>query len=176
MGALIMKALSIKQPYAWDIILGDKPYEYRTWRPGAVRQFLLVSASQPSRDDFGLGLANGYALAIVDITGTPQADAEGMYAWPVRVKNLVTPFPVKGRLHFYDVPDDQIVARPDLADDLKEYQKTGTIGEDSQLYRDYLAVLDTVGWAQMPRKYQKIYSATQDWHQVAEAWVKGHGG
>ncbi|WP_063515406.1 hypothetical protein [Schleiferilactobacillus harbinensis] len=98
-----MHALSIKQPYAWQILTGDKPYEYRTWLLGTVQQFLLVSSSQPSAMDFGWGLANGYALAVVDITGTPQLEDDGSYAWPVKVHAVVTPFPVKGKLHFFEV-------------------------------------------------------------------------
>lgn len=40
-----MKALSIRQPWAWLIVHGYKPVENRTWRP-AYRGQLLIHAGQ----------------------------------------------------------------------------------------------------------------------------------
>ncbi len=167
-----MHALSIKQPYAWQILTGDKPYEYRTWLPGTVQQFLLVSSSQPSAMDFGWGLANGYALAVVDIIGTPQLEDDGSYAWPVKVHAAVTPFPVKGKLHFYEVADAQIHQHPEWAADLRQYQRGASVSENSAFYRDYLAPLAAVGFSQMPLKYQKIYNTTRSWEQVGAVWAQ----
>jgi hypothetical protein len=108
-----MKALSIKNPFAWQIVQGEKKVEYRSWLPGTVKKFLLVSSSTPSDTQFCLGLPNGYALAIVDIVSVPNKQQNGHYAWKVKLNNLIEPFPVKGKLHFYDVTDEKIHVQPE---------------------------------------------------------------
>lgn len=166
-----MKALSIKEPYAWNIIMGDKKFEYRTWLPKSVSSFLLVSAGTPSAIDFGLGLPNGYALAVVQVGKVSDKKVDGQYAWPVTVKDLVEPFPVKGRLHFYDVDDTKIKPLPELKSSLMMFRKNEGAKEADDFWNHYALPLMQIGYDQMPKKYQKIYDETSDWEAVAKAWL-----
>lgn len=167
-----MKALSIKEPYAWDIITGDKTEEFRTWQPGNVSTFLMVSAGTPSPVDFGLGLPNGFALAVINIGHVEKPKPDGPYAWSVTVKELVQPFPVKGRLKFYDVDDSKIKVQPELTKSLLAYRQNEDAREADLFIRRYADPLTQIGYSQMPKKYQKILDQTGNWNAVAEAWVE----
>ncbi|MFD1125880.1 hypothetical protein ACFQ22_11020 [Lentilactobacillus raoultii] len=169
-----MKALSIKQPYAWQIIIGQKPFEYRSWLPGKVTTFLLVSAATPSATDFGWGLANGLALAIISIGRVSREKHYGNYAWPVQVVDLVKPFPVKGRLHFYEVDDAKITRLPDLTHSLLAYRQDQTSDQAIDFINQYQRPLMAIGYRQMPKKYQKQFEATKSWQAVRELWLKRH--
>ncbi|KRM09907.1 ASCH domain-containing protein [Paucilactobacillus suebicus] len=167
-----MLALSIKNPYAMQIIYGDKKIEYRTWPPKNVKEFLLVSSSTPSNVDFGLGLPNGYALAIVEITSvSDRKNRDGNYEWHVRPKMPIKPFKVKGKLHFYDVDGQLIEPLPDLVKSMKEYIKNPESEKATPFYTEFLEPLEGIGTKQMPKKYQKILKETNDWNAVGQAWV-----
>ncbi|WP_225429122.1 ASCH domain-containing protein [Lentilactobacillus hilgardii] len=167
-----MKALSIREPYAWEIIMGDKTIEYRTWLPGKVSTFLLVSTATPSVTDFGLGLPNGYALAIIKIDAVSGNKSHGGYSWHVSVENLVKPFPVKGRLHFYQVDDAKIETLPHLLDSLMVYREDKGSKKTGNFVEQYVNPLLKIGYGQMPKKYRKIIERTGDWHAAAETWYK----
>lgn len=169
-----MKALSIKNPFAFDILMGQKTTEYRTWLPKDVKRFLLVSSAVPSNYAFGLGEPNGYALAIIDIKRTTsKKNKDGNYAWSVAVSKLIDPFPVKGKLHFYDVPDNLIHPLPELDASLKAFYNDEADPEAQLVIDQYFDPLFQIGFDQMPKKYQKIYDATDgDWEAVAKAWIE----
>lgn len=85
-----MRALSIKQPFAEQVLRGTKKFEYRS-RPTAVRGRVYVYASlkpRPTEDwrgmrsgpaDFPLGMIVGS----VEIAGCKQLRS-GEYAWVLR--------------------------------------------------------------------------------------------
>ena len=90
-----MKALSIKWPYAEDILRRTKKIEYRTWYTHH-RGELLICCSQNPKSEY-----SGKAICIVDlykITGYA-----GDYEWHLRKVRPIKPFPVKGRLNLYEV-------------------------------------------------------------------------
>ena len=99
-----MKALSV-MPYPADrIASGEKVEEYRSWKT-EYRGDLLICAS--SRNE-GQDLVRGHAICVValyDITQSATHD----YVWHIRNVRFVKPFPVKGKLHLYDVDDEKIV-------------------------------------------------------------------
>lgn len=166
-----MDALSIKNPYAFDILTGAKPIEYRTWQPGNTTQFLLVSSQTPSTTDFGLGMANGYALAIVQITAvSPHPDQAGNYSWHVRPMMPITPFPVKGRLHFYEVNETQIQRRPALIPAMRAFLNNHTDPAGAAFKQQIIDPLTQIGITQMPQKYQRLFKATGSWRSVIQAW------
>lgn len=59
-----MKAISIQQPYAHWILLGEKEYEYRTWSTDHRGDLLICSSANPKIE----GTISGHALCIVNVT------------------------------------------------------------------------------------------------------------
>ncbi len=114
--------LSVKQPFASLIAVGDKPVEVRS-RPWKYRGPVIICASKSPRIkmDNGNYLPAGAAICIVDMTDCrplkksdmraaclDTADwtyLDGQYAWilanpreiePIPVKGIVAPWPWKG--------------------------------------------------------------------------------
>jgi hypothetical protein len=121
------KCLSIRQPHADRIARGVKTIELRTWRT-SYRGPLLICASQkhpgyPYRD---MGLPLGCAVCLVNLVDcreigvnapdTLAADAgaacceldprDDFWGFVLAGAKKIQPFPVKGRLGFYDVEAD----------------------------------------------------------------------
>lgn len=105
-----MKAISIKQPHISRIIRGEKTLEIRSW-PTKVRGDVLLCASASPKID---GLPVGQALCIAEIVNCRpfgKKDAEkacckyepGYFAWELSNIRIIKPFPVKGKLNFYQV-------------------------------------------------------------------------
>lgn len=103
-----MKALSIKNPYATYIILGEKTVEVRSWRTKYRGPLLIVSSASPK-----IGLT-GHALGFVELVECRPfrpRDARaacgpwepGFYAWVLGRPRAIRPFPVKGQLNLYPV-------------------------------------------------------------------------
>ena len=99
-----MKALSLHPMYAAEIAVGDKPEEYRTWET-KYRGDLLICASQYND---GWEYPRGYALCIVNLYDIKWSEEDDCYAWQLKDIRPVVPFPVKGKLHLYDV-DDKLI-------------------------------------------------------------------
>lgn len=117
-----MKALSIRQPWAWLIVNGHKPVENRTW-PTPHRGDLLIHAGLAFDE---AGLANVLAvfpqLASVlpqrydlgGVVGTAQLVAcveehasrwfTGPYGFVMYDPRPITFIPCRGALSFFDVP------------------------------------------------------------------------
>lgn len=123
-----MKALSIRQPWAWLIVNGFKDIENRSWDTkyrGAVlihasskpptkaemteafriltdAHGLMVAASMPGPCDFELGGIVGYT----HITGSTRESASPWFFGPVGFQlsgSKPLPFqPLKGRLSFFE--------------------------------------------------------------------------
>jgi len=122
-----MKALSIKQPWAWAIAEGFKTIETRTWHTNYRGELLIVSSKQPdksmldwfqqnimSKIDNQICLEYGKAIAVanlVDCRVMTQADEDaamcGVYpkahSWILEDVRKIEPFPVKGQLNLYEV-------------------------------------------------------------------------
>lgn len=143
----IMKALSVKQPYASLISDGEKDVELRTWTTDYRGPILICSSSKgimhkprekELRAQFERTWPDGVALCVVELADIipwpsrkhdPKAatalarrigeeavcdmcgegfdarafDYEG-YAWILKdPRPLDAPFPVKGKLHLFDV-------------------------------------------------------------------------
>lgn len=103
-----MKALSIHAPYIYEILIGTKKEEYRTWKPKEKGRVLLCSSSKKYK-----GYVSGYALCTAEISRIRNYPGEGtngrmLYGWELKNIKYVEPFPVKGKLHLFDVEDDLI--------------------------------------------------------------------
>lgn len=120
-----MKAISIKQPWAWAIANGHKTIETRTWPTKYRGEILIVASKAPDRivmqrfkDIFGDEILSqmeyGKAIATAKIVGCKlmtKADEKGAMcdiydrAWSWRLENVqkIDTFDVKGRLGIYEV-------------------------------------------------------------------------
>lgn len=134
-----MKAISIKQPWAWLIISGYKTVENRKWYT-AHRGDILIHASKSKLDlerdieivrrRFGIGidpekLVFGKVLAVADLIACTKEPAEpidrywhdaGCFAWCLRRIRPIEPFSIRGRLNLFEVP----FSFEDYPDQIKE--------------------------------------------------------
>ena len=105
-----MKALSVRQPFASQIVIGEKTIEWRS-KPFNWRGPLVICASKSAiiELDNGKRLPVGVALGIVDVVGcrpmTRRITRTRGFAWelvsprevvPVPVKGIVAPWPWRG--------------------------------------------------------------------------------
>ena len=113
-----MKALSLMPCWADAVFWGEKTIEARTWKTD-YRGDLLICASSRKQS----GYIPGKAICVVTLTdiepfGPQHCKAAGMepdempnkpsYAWHFEDVQWVEPFDVKGKLHLFDVPDEEI--------------------------------------------------------------------
>ena len=124
-----MKALSIKQPWAYLICNGFKDVENRDWAT-QYRGPLLVHSSKYTDDDSIAGakaimdrldipwparatvpqvMALGAIVGMVEIVDcVSESDSPwfvGEYGFVLRNPRIIQPIPYKGRLGLYDIPD-----------------------------------------------------------------------
>lgn len=122
-----MKAISIKQPWAWLIANGYMTVENRKWYTGH-RGDILIHASKSKADlerdleyvrrVFRIGIDQeqllfGQVLAVADLTACtkiPEARVDqywhfvGHYAWILRRIRPIDPFEVRGKLNIFEIP------------------------------------------------------------------------
>lgn len=114
-----MKAISIRNPWAYDILSGYKNFEYRTWQTKYRGDLLICSSANPKIK----GMISGHALIVCnlsDITRVtrsnflkleldePPEDSERIFAWHLTDFRMIKPFKVKGKLNLFEV-DDKLI-------------------------------------------------------------------
>lgn len=117
-----MKALSVRQPYATLIATGEKTIEWRSWKtPHRGALMICSSASwaegewdiaEEDRDQFPRGVTL-CTVDLVDCRPFKKKDLEaafmeknpGGYAWVLANPVFITPRPIKGKLHLFEVPE-----------------------------------------------------------------------
>jgi len=123
-----MKALSIRQPWAWLIIHGGKDIENRSWHTKFRGRFLVHAAKgmtsneftqallycserglpMPDRDD----MQRGGIIGSVELVDSLDTSASPWYmgekAFALRDPKPLPFSPIKGRLNFFDVPDELV--------------------------------------------------------------------
>lgn len=119
-----MKALSIRQPWAWAIVQGHKPVENRTWPTRHVGDLLIhaglqfdddglrsmlsvfpeLQAQLPARWDLG-GIV-GIAEAVGCVTEHTSRWFTGPYGLVLRNARPLPFVAWRGQLGLFDVPDD----------------------------------------------------------------------
>jgi ASCH domain len=112
----LLKALSLKQPWANMVASGEKTIETRKWPTDYRGPLLIVSSKTPAIPPSGCALA---IVTLVDCRPMTSADESaakchfyrGAYAWVLRDILRVKPFPVRGQLGIYEVlvPKDGII-------------------------------------------------------------------
>lgn len=122
-----MKAISIKQPWAWLIANGYQTVENRKWYTGH-RGDILIHASKSKKDlerdieyvrqVFKIGidpeqLSFGKVLAVADLiacTKDPEGKVDqywhekGKFAWVLRRIRQIEPFEARGKLNVFEIP------------------------------------------------------------------------
>lgn len=126
-----MKALSVRNPYAHLIMCGEKPFEYRSWQTDYRGDLLICSSANPKIKD----TICGHALAVVRLNDIfevttknykdfelERSDLDGgkLYAWQLTDVRIIKPFPVKGKLNFFNVDDEKIEILDNGDDSLTE--------------------------------------------------------
>jgi transposase-like protein len=117
-----MRALSIKQPFAEQILRGTKIFEYRS-RPTKVRDRVYIYAAlkpRPAADWEGLefqlaDVTVGMLSGTVEIVGCDQ-EAPGRYAWalrsPERLETPIAPTRHPQPIWFYPFDDAPALGKP----------------------------------------------------------------
>jgi hypothetical protein len=121
-----MKALSIRQPWAWLIIHGGKDVENRTWHTKHRGRFLVHARAEycealelvmraahidvlrgfPMFEDLQRGGIIG-SVELVDSLDTSDSPwYMGEKAFALRNPEPLPFMPFKGRLNFFEVPDE----------------------------------------------------------------------
>jgi hypothetical protein len=129
-----MKAISVRQPWAWLIVNGQKTIENRTWRTN-IRGPVLIHASQTLDHEAWQDFVKRQArrnepvpdeashtggivgiVEIVDCVDDPsrldEADAEwfeGPYGFLLRNARPLPFQPIKGKLNFFDVEYEGLI-------------------------------------------------------------------
>jgi ASCH domain len=108
-GTIIMKALSVKQPWANMIASGKKTIEVRRWATDYRGQLLIVSSRNPPIEPAGCAVAIATVIECRKMSKTDEAAAAcpiepDAYAWVLGNVRRVRPFPVRGKLGIFDVP------------------------------------------------------------------------
>lgn len=110
-----MKAISIKQPWAYLILNQGKDVENRTWKTN-VRGRVLIHASQAVDEAavqaFGLEdvyFPTGCVVGSVEIVDCVESSKSkwftGQQGWVLRDPIKLTPFKYKGQLGFFEVKE-----------------------------------------------------------------------
>lgn len=122
---MTLKALSIKHPWAWLILSGDKDIENRTWEARymvgkrfaihvsrkvderAYSELAKHSIQVPRPQDF-ITLGNIVGTAVLDkiVTESDSFWFSGPYGFVLKdVRELPKPIPCRGALGFWKVPE-----------------------------------------------------------------------
>lgn len=129
-----MRALSVRQPWAWLILFGGKDIENRTWRNARVGHTLIHAAKgmtlleYEQASEFAADVApnvvlpalkdlpRGGVVGSVTIVGCVGRSASrwfvGPYGFELEDARPLPFVPYRGELGFFEIPDAVMVAAP----------------------------------------------------------------
>ncbi|MBU7585186.1 MAG: ASCH domain-containing protein [Nostoc sp. TH1S01] len=127
-----MKAITVRQPWAWAIIYANKDIENRGWAIHYRGDILIHAAKGCTKKEYhsalefcqSLGvslpelnsLSRGQIIGVVTVVDclfSPTASGWGMaeqYHWKLANPRSITPIPYIGQLGLFDVPDELVKA------------------------------------------------------------------
>lgn len=122
-----MKALSIRQPWAHAILHIGKDIENRTWKTsfrGTVAVHVGLKTAHPDYEQYTRlmkrlitipdNLVTGAVIGCVDIVDCVEEHSsrwfEGPYGFVLANPRHIEPIACKGKLQFFDLPDDVLRA------------------------------------------------------------------
>lgn len=108
----LLKALSIKQPWANMIASGEKTIETRRWPTDYRGPLLIVSSKMPDIPPAGCAVAVATLVDCRPMTRDDEIAARcslylGAYSWALKDVRRLKPFSVRGQLGIYDVSVDE---------------------------------------------------------------------
>ena len=123
-----MKALSLHPIYADMIAAGEKLTEYRTWQTPHRGDLLICASTYNDGPEF----VRGHAICVVDLCDIiPPPKGKREFSWLIRCPRMIEPFPVKGKLHLFDVSDALIKPfRGDYEALVDHWRELGLIQDD----------------------------------------------
>lgn len=99
-------ALTVRQPWASQIITGAKDIEYRSWRPRHRGRVWIHSALRQAESG-GENLPRGVILGSVTLIGILGGAKSGVFAWHLaNPRQLAEPVQVRGLPGLWPVPDE----------------------------------------------------------------------
>ena len=112
---MVYKALSIKQPWANLIAVGQKTIETRRWATDYRGPLLIVSSKTPALPPAGFALAladlvDCRRMTIDDEHAARCSVYEGAYAWLLTNVRPIQPVAVTGQLGIYDLDIEVVFA------------------------------------------------------------------
>jgi hypothetical protein len=145
-----MKAMSVQQPFAFEIFSGQKTIEVRNWDTLHRGDLLICSSGKPAfsrvdmeemEEEYGCTFLYGHALCLVrvaDVRRRKRGDEEKAlldeidpeaYCWVLEDVRPVLPFPVKGQQGLFEVDENLITLSPFKYDESVAV-KSGTLAQD----------------------------------------------
>ena len=97
-----MKALTVLQPWASAIAIGNKRIEHRSWPTQYRGKLLICSGAKRCIDDIGLYAPGGFALCTVEISDVRQ-NKNGSFSWVLKNRVEIIPFKVKGKQRLFEI-------------------------------------------------------------------------
>jgi len=145
-----MKAISIQQPFAFEILSGQKTIEVRSWDTTYRGDLLVCSSKKPAfsreemedlEEEYGSTFQYGRALCLVRLADVrlmnkgdeqkalmDEVDHEA-YSWLIEDVRPVIHFPVKGLQGLFEVEDSYITLSPFRYDETVVV-KNGVLAQD----------------------------------------------
>ena len=122
MAKTIIKALSVKQPWANMIASGRKTIETRTWATRYRGPILILSSLTPRIDPAGCAVAvadlvDCRPMTIADEAAACCAVYPRATAWVLANIRPVKPFGMKGRLGLFTVQVEESLLQPSMPRD-----------------------------------------------------------
>lgn len=148
-----MKAISVQQPFAFEIMSGLKTIEVRSWDTLHRGDLLICASGKPAfsreemaelEEEYGCTFLYGQALCLarlVEVRPMQQGDEEEAlmdeidpeaFSWVLEEVRPVVPFPVKGKQGFYEV-DDRLISISPFHHGESVAVKNGTLAEGFEL-------------------------------------------
>ncbi len=115
-----MKAITIRQPWAWAVVHAGKDIENRTWSPShrgklaihaAARMHEHTRLPQGVRAPDADALALGAVIGVVDLVDVVEQSRSRWFIGPLglvlaKPRPLERPVPCRGALNLWKLPDD----------------------------------------------------------------------
>lgn len=122
-----MKALSLHPIYADMIAAEEKIEEYRTWQTPHRGDLLICASSYNDGKEF----VRSHAICIAELYDIKPPRKGREFSWLLRNVRLIEPFPIKGKLHLFDVDDELIKPFHGSYDELVDHWRgLGLINDD----------------------------------------------
>lgn len=106
---MVLKAISLKQPWANLVASGKKTIETRKWSTNYRGDLVICSSQNPKIEPYGKALC---IVELYDVKPMAKADEKkasiklypGAYAWLLRnLRPISPPIPVKGSLGIFNL-------------------------------------------------------------------------